>query len=79
MDDHLYQSIQCKKSLAVFSFPAGMSLTKLSMDRNNLIIPRKSLVSDIPAGDRKTADLFLQCTCTKMFPNYVLDPSRGYN
>jgi hypothetical protein len=26
-----------------------------------LFPPRESLVSDIPAGDRKTANLFLQC------------------
>jgi hypothetical protein len=28
-----------KKRLAVFLFPAGMSLTKLSLAGNNLIIP----------------------------------------
>ncbi len=36
----------CKKGLAVLPSPAGMSLTKLS------------LVSDIPAGDGKMANLF---------------------
>jgi hypothetical protein len=46
------QKIHCKKSLAVFPSPAGMSLTKLSLDENNLIIlSRESLVSNIPAGD----------------------------
>jgi hypothetical protein len=36
-----------------------MSLTKLSLDGNNLIIPgqRESLVSDIPAGDGKIINL----------------------
>jgi hypothetical protein len=28
-----------KKGLAIFPTPAGMSLTKLSLDGNNLIIP----------------------------------------
>jgi hypothetical protein len=31
--------LHCKKSLAVFPPPAGMSLTKLSLDGNNLNIP----------------------------------------
>jgi hypothetical protein len=39
-----------------------MSLTELSLVVNNLIIPgipaRESLVSDIPAGDRKISNLF---------------------
>ncbi len=36
-----------------------MSLTKLSMTGNNLIIPvRDSFVSDIPAEDGKIANLF---------------------
>jgi hypothetical protein len=53
----------CKKRLASFPSPGGMSLTKLSVVGNNLIIPnqRESLVSEIPAGDRKLANLFLQC------------------
>ncbi len=39
-----------------------MSLTKLSQAGNNLIIPvQGELVSDIPAGDGKPANLFLQC------------------
>jgi hypothetical protein len=49
-----------------------MSLIKLSLDGNNLIIPAgtgKSLTfflqySDIPAGDGKIANLFLQCRCS---------------
>jgi hypothetical protein len=37
-----------------------MSLTKLSLAGNNLIIPvaRESLVSDIPAGDGKKTIIF---------------------
>jgi hypothetical protein len=31
--------MHCKKRLAIFPSPAGMSLTKLSLAGNNLIIP----------------------------------------
>ncbi len=58
--------LHCKKRLAIFPSPAGMSLTKLSLGGNNDVIyklfpPRESFVSDIPAGDGKTANPFLQC------------------
>jgi hypothetical protein len=51
----------------IFPSPAGMSLTKLSLGGNYDVIyklfpSRESLVSDIPAGDVKMANLFLQCT-----------------
>jgi len=51
------------KSVAIFPSPAGMSLTKFSLEENNLIIPgaRESLVNDIPAGEGIIANLFLQC------------------
>jgi hypothetical protein len=41
-----------------------MSLTKLSLagKKTKLFPPRKSLISDIPAWDGKTANSFLQCT-----------------
>jgi hypothetical protein len=50
----------------IFPSPAGMSLTKLSLGGNYDVIyklfpSRESLVSDIPAGDGKMANLFLQC------------------
>jgi hypothetical protein len=46
----------------IFPSPAGMSQTKLPLARKNYIIPaRESLVGDIPAGDRKMPNLFLQC------------------
>jgi len=53
----------CKKRLAIFLSPAGMSLTKLFLGRNNLYMtslfpPRESLVSDILAGDGKLANPF---------------------
>ncbi len=45
--------LHCKKRLA------GISLTKLSLAGNNLIFPaRESLVSNIPPGDGKIANLF---------------------
>ncbi len=55
-----------KKRFASFPSPAGMSLpnsTKLSLGGNNdviteLLLPRGSLVSDIPAGDGKLVNLF---------------------
>jgi hypothetical protein len=31
--------LHCKKKLAIFLFPAGISITKLSLAANNLIIP----------------------------------------
>ncbi len=55
--------IHCKKRLSIFPSPAWMPLTKLSLAGNNLNFPSsESLVSDIPAGDGKIIDLFLQCT-----------------
>ncbi len=52
--------VHCKKRLAIFPPPAGMSLTKLSLAGNNLINhARESLISDIPAGDKKFANLSL--------------------
>ncbi len=55
-------AVHCKKELAIFPSPAGMSLTKLSgREKTKLFPPRKSLISDIPAGDGKMANSFLQC------------------
>jgi hypothetical protein len=49
--------VHCKKKLTIFPSPAGMSLTKLSLAGT-----RECLVSDIPAGDGKITNLFVQCT-----------------
>jgi hypothetical protein len=57
-------NIHCKKRFAIFPSLARMSLTKLSLAGNNLVIPVQSLVSDIPAGDGKIYNLFLQCTAS---------------
>ncbi len=36
-------ALHCKKRLAIFPSPAGMSLTKISLAGNNQIIPREQL------------------------------------
>jgi hypothetical protein len=38
MGKHSTLHVHCKKKLAIFAFPAGMSITKLYMAGNNLII-----------------------------------------
>jgi hypothetical protein len=63
-------SLQCihwKKRLVIFPFPAGMSLTKLSVAGNNLI---KSLVSDIPAWDGKITNFFIVFFHIKISPTH---------
>ncbi len=58
-----YRLVHCKKGFPIFPSPAGMSLTKLSLDGNydviyKLFLHRESLVSDIPAGDGNIEKLF---------------------
>ncbi len=53
------------KRFAVFPSPGGMSLTKFLAGIIYLFPARKSLVSDIPAGNGKIDNPFLQCSCTK--------------
>jgi hypothetical protein len=55
--------LHCKKRLASFPSPAGMSLTKRSLAGNNLIIStaRECLACAIPAEDGIIANIFLQC------------------
>ncbi len=67
------------KRLAIFLSPAGMSPTKLFLAGNNLIIipTRESLVSGIPAGDGKNANLFLQCMHRGAWPK-VTGPQVKY-
>jgi len=62
--------VNCKKRLAIFPSPAGMSLTTLSLAGNHLYMtslfpPRERLVSDILVGDGKLAKLSLQCGNSK--------------
>jgi hypothetical protein len=63
MTPQIAYSVHCKKEVAVFPSPAGMSLTQTlsGREKTKLFPPRKSLISDIPAGDGKTANSFLQC------------------
>jgi hypothetical protein len=47
-----------------------MSLTKLSLAGNNKIIPsQESLDSDIPAGDKKMANLFYSLCVSLVMAN----------
>jgi hypothetical protein len=46
------------KSFSIFPSPAGMSLTKLSLGRNDVIYKLLLLVSDIPAVDGNIEKLF---------------------
>jgi hypothetical protein len=55
-----------KKKVREFPVPSRDVTTKLSLGGNNdviteLFLPRRSLVSDIPAGDGKLVNLFLRC------------------
>jgi hypothetical protein len=55
--------IHHKKIFSIFPSPDGTSLTKLSLGGNNdvifkLFLPRKSLESDISAGDENIEKLF---------------------
>jgi hypothetical protein len=56
-----------KKKVREFPVPSQDVTTKLSLGGNNdviteLLLPRGSLVSDIPAGDGKLINLFLRCS-----------------
>jgi hypothetical protein len=66
----LYENIRlhCKKRLADFPSPAGMSLTKLSLSVNILIIQDQGEFSYLhPGWGRKIANLFLQCSVTTVY------------
>ncbi len=68
------QYIHCKKRFTSFPSPAGMSLTKLPLGRNNSVMtslfpPRESLVVTNPAGDGKLAILFF--TVQKQKENFT--------
>jgi hypothetical protein len=55
--------LHCKKRLAVFPSPTGMSLTKLSLARNNLIIPAQGgFGKGHPGWGQENRKPFLQCT-----------------
>jgi hypothetical protein len=54
------RSIHCKKRLSVFPSPAGISLTNLSLARNNLIIPGQGEVGIVTSrlGTGKSLTFF---------------------
>jgi hypothetical protein len=59
----LLMVLHCKKKVREFPIPSRDVTTRLSLGGNNdviteLFLPRGSLVSDIPAGDGKLANLF---------------------
>jgi hypothetical protein len=50
------------KKVIIFPVPAGMSLTKLPLAGIIQLFPAgESLVRDIPTGDEKNYNIFLQC------------------
>jgi hypothetical protein len=54
------------KKVSDFPFLAGMSRTKLSLAGDIKFFPsRESLISDIPAGDEKIANLFYTVPCRR--------------
>jgi hypothetical protein len=60
-------TVHGKKKVREFPVPSRDVTTKLSLSGNydvitDLFLPRGSLVSDIPAGDGKLVNLFLQCS-----------------
>jgi hypothetical protein len=50
-----YRTVHCKKRITIFPSPAGMSPWQGII---KLFLAREGLVSDIPAGDGKIANLF---------------------
>jgi hypothetical protein len=46
----MFTPLHCKKRLAVFPSPAGMSLIKLSQGGNNLIIPSQGELGKLHPG-----------------------------
>ncbi len=63
--------VHCKKELAVFPSPAGMSQIKLFLGGNNLVFSRPERVWSVTSrlGTGKWLTLFLQCIyCAIAFP-----------
>ncbi len=60
-----YCILHCKKRLAAFPSPAGHLQNSPWPWIIKLCPARESLESDIPAGDGKIANLFLQCSNLK--------------
>ncbi len=60
--------MHCKKRLPIFPFPAGMLLT-MSLFTNQTPW-RGIIISDIPAGDGKIGNLFLQVMSCSTLHNF---------
>ncbi len=76
--NRLYCRIHLKKRFTSFPSPAGMSLTKLPLGRNNSVMtslfpPRESLVVTSAAGDGKLTNLFLRCMNPDMYKWTLLE------
>jgi hypothetical protein len=57
---NIYRTVHCKKRLTVFPSPAGMLHTKLSLARNNLIIPSQGEFGKFhPGWGRENCKRFL--------------------
>jgi hypothetical protein len=54
------RNVHCKKRFAIFPTPAGISLTKLSLAGNNLIIPNQGRVCSVTSrmGKGKSLTFF---------------------
>ncbi len=59
-----YECVLCKKRLATFPSPAGMTLT-------NFFLGGSNLVCDIPAGDRNAGNLLLRCSGALSMNNFA--------
>ncbi len=86
-------SVHRKKRFTSFPSPAGMSLTKLPLGRNNSVMtslfpPRESLVVTSRLGTGKSRTFFLRCRCRRihlppcsqlyLFPRQTLFHIRRY-
>ncbi len=68
-------SVYTVKKVREFPVPSRDVIIKLSLGGNNdviteLFLPRRSLVSDIPAGDGKLVNLFLRCSVKISFLSF---------
>jgi hypothetical protein len=66
------------KKVPEFPVPSRDVTTKLSLGGNNdviteLFLPKGSLVSDIPAGDKKLVNLFLRCIFRSLSGSHSLE------
>jgi hypothetical protein len=65
--------MHCKKELAIFPSPAGMSLIKLFLGGNNLVFSRPERVWSVTSrlGTVKWLTLFYSVYLFHIFPNFI--------